>query len=74
MKYAVEMGSGVMMYIPSFVQIGSGLQTFVKGETQTHRQHGDFISLLLFFENKGSRLKMYFSEGPKISEFHLQWR
>jgi hypothetical protein len=24
MKYAVEMGSGVMMYIPSFIKIGSG--------------------------------------------------
>jgi hypothetical protein len=26
MKYAVEMGSGAMMYIPSFIKIGSGIQ------------------------------------------------
>jgi hypothetical protein len=27
-------------------------------DTQTHRQHGDGISLLLFFKNKKSRLKI----------------
>jgi hypothetical protein len=26
MKYAVEMGSGAMMYIPSFINIGSRIQ------------------------------------------------
>jgi hypothetical protein len=26
MKYAVEMASGGMMYIPSFITIGSGIQ------------------------------------------------
>jgi hypothetical protein len=26
MKYAVEMGSGAMIYIPSFIKIGSGIQ------------------------------------------------
>jgi hypothetical protein len=26
MKYAIEMGSGAMMYIPSFVKIGSAIQ------------------------------------------------
>jgi hypothetical protein len=26
MKYAFEMGSGVMIYIPSFIKIGSGIQ------------------------------------------------
>jgi hypothetical protein len=25
MKYAVEMGSGAMIYIPSFIKIGSGI-------------------------------------------------
>jgi hypothetical protein len=26
MKYAVEMGSGAMIYTPSFIKIGSGIQ------------------------------------------------
>jgi hypothetical protein len=26
MKYAVEMGSGAMIYIQSFIQTGSGIQ------------------------------------------------
>jgi hypothetical protein len=41
------MGSGAMIYIPSFIKTGLGI----------HRQHGDLISLLSFFQNKESRLK-----------------
>jgi hypothetical protein len=55
MKYAVEMGSGAM--IPSSINIASGIRKLIGGNTQTHRQHGDIISLLLFFQNKESRLK-----------------
>jgi hypothetical protein len=29
MKYAVEMGSGAIMYIPSFIKIGSGVQKLI---------------------------------------------
>jgi hypothetical protein len=29
MKYAVEMGSGAMVYIPSFIKIGSGIETLI---------------------------------------------
>jgi hypothetical protein len=28
-KYAVEMGSGAVMYIPGFVKIGSGIQKLI---------------------------------------------
>jgi hypothetical protein len=31
MKYAIEMGSGAMIYIPSFIKIGSGIQGLVRG-------------------------------------------
>jgi hypothetical protein len=61
MKYADETGSGAMIYIPSPIKIGSVIQKFMgwRGDTQTQtdRQHGDRISLLLFFQNKESRLK-----------------
>jgi hypothetical protein len=42
MKYAVEMGSGAIIYtyIPGFIKINSGIQK------STHRQEGDHISLL----------------------------
>jgi hypothetical protein len=38
MKYAVEVGSGVMIYIPSFIKIGSGIHKFIERYTdhQTH--------------------------------------
>jgi hypothetical protein len=35
MKYTVEMGSGVMIYIPSFIKIGSGIQKLIRGYTDT---------------------------------------
>jgi hypothetical protein len=31
MKYAVEMGSGAMIYIPSFIKISSGIQKLIRG-------------------------------------------
>jgi hypothetical protein len=31
MKYAVEMGSGAMIYIPSFIKSGSGIQKLIGG-------------------------------------------
>jgi hypothetical protein len=49
MKCAVEMDSGGMMYIPSFMMIGSGIRKFVTG---IHRQQSDLISLLFFFKIK----------------------
>jgi hypothetical protein len=41
MKYAVEMGSGAMTYIPSFIKIGSGIQKYIGG---IHR-HTDSMEL-----------------------------
>jgi hypothetical protein len=46
------MGSGAMIYKQRFINVGSDTQ-ILKGEdkytdTQTHRQQGDIISLLLF--------------------------
>jgi hypothetical protein len=40
MKYATEMGSGAMIYTPSFIKIGSGIQMLTTGDTQTHREDG----------------------------------
>jgi hypothetical protein len=38
-------------YIPSFIKIGSGIQVLMgEGDTQTHRQQGDVMSLHLFFD------------------------
>jgi hypothetical protein len=35
MMYATEMGSGSMIYIPSFIKIGSAIQKLIGGDTQT---------------------------------------
>jgi hypothetical protein len=48
MNYAFKMGSGAMIYIPSFIKIVSGIQKLIGG---IHRHtDGDLISLLLFFK------------------------
>jgi hypothetical protein len=31
LKYAVEMGSVAIIYIPSFINIGSGIQKLIRG-------------------------------------------
>jgi hypothetical protein len=51
------MGSGAMIYIPSFMKTGSDIQKLIGGggSSQRHRQHSDLISLLLCFQNKKSR-------------------
>jgi hypothetical protein len=35
MKYANEMGSGAMIYIPSIIKIGSAIPKLIGGDTQT---------------------------------------
>jgi hypothetical protein len=35
MKYAVEMGSVALIYIPSFIKFGLGIQELIGGDTQT---------------------------------------
>jgi hypothetical protein len=47
MKYEFEMGSGVMIYIPSFIKNGSGIQKLTGGRhLQIHGEHEDGISSL----------------------------
>jgi hypothetical protein len=46
MKYALEMGSGAMIYIPSLINIGSGIQKLIGG---IHRHSMEIASS---FQNK----------------------
>jgi hypothetical protein len=48
MKYAVEMYSGAMIYVPSFIKIGSGIQKLMgEGDTQTAwRSHKPTLGIL----------------------------
>jgi hypothetical protein len=45
-KHAVEMGDSALIYIPSFIEIGSGIQK-LKGGIYRHRQQGDLIELIM---------------------------
>jgi hypothetical protein len=58
MNYVVDMG---LRGISSCIKNGSAIQKFNRGtHIRTHRQQGDLISLFLFFQNKGWRLKNVF--------------
>jgi hypothetical protein len=52
-EFAVEMDTGVMMYIPSFIKTGS---TFEKLIREIHREHDDRQRLLLFIQNKENKI------------------
>jgi hypothetical protein len=43
MKYAVEMGSGAMIYILSFIKIGSAIPKLIGGDTQTHKHTDSMV-------------------------------
>jgi hypothetical protein len=62
MKYAVEVGSCAIIYMPNFIEIGSGIQKLI---VETHRHYGDRISLLLFFRNMENRLMKYYPGRPR---------
>jgi hypothetical protein len=44
-------------YIPSIIKIGSAIQKLIEGDTETHRQHGNHISLVLFLAH--ARVSVY---------------
>jgi hypothetical protein len=73
MKYANEMSSDGMIHIPRFMMIGSGIQKLLWSiHIETHRQRGDSISLLLFFQNVETLLKeLSYIRGCLI--FGLLW-
>lgn len=55
MKYTTEMDSGDMIYTLIFIKTGSGIHKLTEsGYADT--QQGDLISLILFFQNKESKL------------------
>jgi hypothetical protein len=57
-NYAIEMVSGAMIYVPSFITIGSGVQKLMGGGIQTHARTATWSHKpTLFFQNKESRLK-----------------
>jgi hypothetical protein len=49
MKYTFGMSPDAVIYIPSFIETGSGIQKLMGGGF-THRQCGDLINLLVFFK------------------------
>jgi hypothetical protein len=58
-KFADEMSSGTMIYKPSFIKIGSGIQNLTgEGGTQT-RQNGDRTNLLSLFIFKYGKQTKY---------------
>jgi hypothetical protein len=65
MKYAVEMDPGATVYIQSFMKIVLGIEIDGKGggeytDTQTLKNYGKLIRLLLFSQNvKKLRISWY---------------
>jgi ABC-type transporter Mla MlaB component len=59
MKYAIDMGSGIMIIILIHTKLHKDVFRHSKVDVGgIHRVDGDCISLLLFLQNKESRLKL----------------
>jgi hypothetical protein len=66
-----------MIYIPSFINIGSGIRKLIRGTSQKDRDNCNLISLLLFLQNKENRLKILNNKDPAMdacgpSDFVIQ--
>jgi hypothetical protein len=49
MKYSVVVGSGAVIFTPSFIKTGSDIRNLIGGiYNRTNRQLGDLINILLF--------------------------
>jgi hypothetical protein len=71
MKYTIEIGSGVMIHILSFMKTGSSIQKLIAGDTRTHRQQGDLISLFLFFKARRVGYKHMEYTACKFMQFNM---
>jgi hypothetical protein len=63
MKHAVEMGSGVMLYIPHLIEISSGTEKLTGRNTHTDTQtagRSHKPAFLFSFQNKEKRLNIFF--------------
>jgi hypothetical protein len=56
MKYIVDVGSGAVIHVPSFIKIGSGIQKLIRWYTDTQTATWSH-KCTSFFQNKESRLK-----------------
>jgi hypothetical protein len=67
MNYIAEMSLGALIYVPNSVKIDSAIQKLIGGggiHVQTDTQQRDLISLILFYQNKESRIKSENKRGP----------
>lgn len=56
MKYADQMRSGAIMYVPNFIRLVKALKIWWGIHIHTHTHKGNLISLVLFFQNNENRL------------------
>lgn len=61
MKYAADVGSGALLYIPSFIKSGSSIQKLIKAILKTH-----LISLFLFLAYLCDHHAAYVSVKPPL--------
>jgi hypothetical protein len=67
-QYVIEMSSGVMTCIPSFIKSCLGIQKLVRG--YTHSQQGDLITIAFIFSkrNVGYKLMLVSRHRPQGTE------
>jgi hypothetical protein len=69
MKYAVEMRSVAMIYVPNFIQIGSGIQE-LRGGIHTHNMvilqaHFSFFKIRKVGKSQECIYNLYYSQNKQ---------
>jgi hypothetical protein len=59
------MGSGAMIYIPNFTNIGSGIRKLMGGDSKTDRMEIAYAYFHFFFQNKESKLRKWTEREEK---------
>jgi hypothetical protein len=49
MKYTIEMGAGAMIYVPSFIKTGSGIQKLIGANSHKHGHTDNMLISKAYF-------------------------
>jgi hypothetical protein len=74
MKYAVEMGSGGMIYVPGFMKIGSIIQKLRGGDTQTrwrsHKPNFIFLKICSYSKSTACNQRVFMVSEIRVNNYH----
>jgi hypothetical protein len=69
MNNAVEMGLGSMVYIPSFIEIGLGIQKLIGGFTETLNDYHISLYIHVYIHSRIIYKAIEFTQKPTLEQY-----